>query len=223
MPPSTVELSPDSSIRVVKLGGSLLMLPDLAQRFEAWCSAENAKRQMHTLLMVGGGKIIDTVRELASVHTIEDTVIHHECIRLLSHTARLVQILFADFQLLSSTNELQQFLNLKVLGTTAIVDVAGVYSLIDEHAALPETWATTTDALAAGLAVAIQAEQLCLLKSAEPPHAVDKSLASADDHAKWFTQLAGAGYVDPAFPAIAAKVKSTRFVNFRSTAGTLPR
>lgn len=210
------QLRPALPTRVVKLGGSLVILPDLVQRLESWQAAENAKRQMNTLLVVGGGKLVDTVRELASVHTFDDVAIHYECIRLLSHTARMVQLLLSGVELLQSTTELQQFLQAKLLGKTTIVDVAGIYSFIEQHAAIPESWATTSDALAAGLAVAIQAEELCLLKSAEPPCHPDGNLAMAERQSEWHTKLAAAGYVDLVFPEIAASLPPTRFVNLRS-------
>ena len=55
-----VSAKPQHNIRVVKIGGSLLDLPDLSTRLSSWL---NRQAPMPTVWIVGGGMAVDALRE----------------------------------------------------------------------------------------------------------------------------------------------------------------
>ncbi len=76
---------------------------------------------------------------------------------------------------------------------------------------LPHHWDVTTDAIAARLAVRLEARELVLLKSATLPKGTDRRAA------------ARLGLVDPAFPAVSAPLRRVTYLNLRDpTARPVP-
>lgn len=181
--------------RVLKLGGSLLLLPDWPERLTAWLQANPAPMN---LLLVGGGQIVNAVRELDAQHNFPITFVHWLCIDLLSATARIAGQLLPAFPLLTTPAELQQVVRLERLNEshdradsssatpghclTYIVDVSCFYGVPTVPSAqptdaddvptvpcpLPENWDTTSDSLAAWLASLVGATELVLFKSTAP-------------------------------------------------------
>ncbi len=182
--------------RVLKLGGSLLLLPNWPERLTAWIESHPATLN---LLLVGGGQIVDAVRELDRQHNLPAPFSHWLCIDLLSATARIASQLLPTFPLITAADELQRivrdrFSSETVAGdrgsrpslrasATYIVDVRCFYQppavgetggakhseSIATDCPLPESWETTSDSLAAWLANVVQAEELVLFKSITPP------------------------------------------------------
>jgi aspartokinase-like uncharacterized kinase len=74
---------------------------------------------------------------------------------------------------------------------------------------LPESWDVTSDSIAARLAICTGADELVLLKSADPP--------SRD-----LQELADAGYVDKFLPKLADELPPWRMVNLRNNHPSLP-
>src|SRR5258708_3938425 len=91
--------------RVVKLGGSLLDLPDLAPRLRQWLAA---RPQRNNVIVVGGGRLADTIREYDKLHALGETVSHWLCIRAMSANAELVAALLPEASLVYSVAELRQ-------------------------------------------------------------------------------------------------------------------
>ena len=50
---------PEHPARVVKLGGSLLTLPDLSYRLREWIAVQTPKTN---IIIVGGGRVVDEVQ-----------------------------------------------------------------------------------------------------------------------------------------------------------------
>ncbi len=203
-----------SGIRVAKLGGSLLSLPDFPDRIQSRLAAANRRVPLATLMVVGGGELIDAVRSLDRLHSYDASLVHHECIQLLSSTGRLVHSLLPQFGYIASAEDLSSFnLNAaRMFNGFAIVDVAMAMPRIATKVALPEDWTTTTDSISAALAIAVDAEELLIFKSADP---VTKR---ADDLPimPWLEALACDGFVDGALPALASRLPPLRFENLRS-------
>ncbi len=193
--------------RVIKLGGSLLDCRELVPRLRAWLAAQTP---MTNLMLVGGGRLADAIREAFALQPLSEEAAHWLCIRLLGVTAELAANLLPEARLLKHLNELDTPQGASPL---AILD-PGQY-LREEAVLLPQaewreldplphSWDVTSDSIAARLAKVARAAELVLLKSRLPA-------ASAT-----LTEAVEAGYVDRFFPHAAAGLKRIRCVNLRS-------
>ena len=191
-------------VSVAKLGGSLLDLPRLAERIRNWRATQPER---HIVMMVGGGRIVDVVRDLYRELPWTEEQAHWQCVRLLTITTEIVSSWLPEWPLTDSFDRLKQ--DIASPGTTffqvePFLRSPPAAAQVDP---LPATWAVTTDSIAGSLAIAIGADQLTLLKSRLPPSSV------ASD----FAQLAAIGYVDPHFTQISARLPRCVAVDFRST------
>ncbi len=190
------------SIRVVKLGGSLLLRSDWPQRLRNWLVRQSAAS---TLIVVGGGELIESIRELDRAHAFSQHFTHWICIDMLTHTAQIAAQLLPEFPQLAAPEELQAWIarDSRSIGTSvAVVKVAAFYSRQCYDQRLPEDWTTTTDSLAALLADQIEAAELVLLKST--------GFSSESSNA---AELSHLGIIDAAFPKIVPRKLHLRLVN----------
>jgi hypothetical protein len=170
----------------------------LVPRFRAWLATEPP---MPSVMLVGGGKLADAIRDASAIHALGEEAAHWLCIRLLGITAELVAKILPEVVLLRDLDEL-----LAKGNTTPFVVFDPERCLRQEAilverfcagaiAPLPHSWDVTSDSIA---------DELVLLKSSLP------------DHAATLEQAADAGYVDRYFPAAAATLPQVRCVNLRS-------
>jgi aspartokinase-like uncharacterized kinase len=188
-------------IRVLKLGGSLLELPDLAWRLTSWLERQPPAAQ---LLVPGGGKLVDSLAQLDQIHGIGQEASHWLCIRAMSIHAELLSHLLPRAIL---CRYLVQAFALAAEGRLVIVDPWHFTREDDARlpgAQLPATWEVSSDSIAARLARATQAAELVLFKSRLP-----------DDAWTTVELAAEAGYVDPWFPRAAARLPVVRCVNLQ--------
>jgi aspartokinase-like uncharacterized kinase len=175
---------------VVKVGGSLFDLPDLAGRLRRWLAAQSAGDR---LLVPGGGPTADVVRLLDDRHGLGEEAAHWLALRALALNAHFLAALLSA----PVVEEPGPGVGLAVLDAHA-------FARADEGRAgcLPHTWAATSDSVAARVAEVAGAE-LVLLKSV--------TLSGVP----W--QEAGRrGWVDPLFAAIVRRGGlSVRAVNLR--------
>ncbi len=106
-----------SPVRVLKLGGSLLLIPDWPQRLQSWLAAHPAPLD---LLLVGGGEIVESVRRLDTQHDFSASFSHWLCIDLLSATARIAAQLLPEFPLIATSEELWQVVREQRRGESTI-------------------------------------------------------------------------------------------------------
>jgi aspartokinase-like uncharacterized kinase len=167
---------------IVKVGGSLFDLPDLGPRLRDWLD-RNAPRE--TILVPGGGRFADIVRELDRTHGLDDEAAHRLALRAMSINADVLTSLLSDSCVIDGPDlaELVWEQNRR-----PILD-ALPFCESDEPDALPHTWDVTSDSIAARLAIVAGATELVLLKSAPPP---------AGDVAEW----AACGFVDAWLPRV---------------------
>lgn len=192
-----------NNLRVVKLGGSLLTLPDLTYRIRKWIKLDP---QHINLWVIGGGNLVEVVREFDRVHPMAPEFIHWFCVDLLAKTSELVLNLLPEFSLVDSQSTLER-LSQDAQRTPGdfIVPPQLFYDRHISDCSLPQNWQTTTDSIAALLAKKVGAYNLTLLKSCEPP-------TSQSDIGLW----AQMGYVDEHFADIAAEIPHIRSVNLRA-------
>lgn len=184
-------------IRVVKFGGSLLDLPGAGGSLASWLAKQPAARNV---VVAGGGKLADVVRDAFDRHDLPEVACHWMCVDLLSVTARLLAELMPGTPVESAWDWLAGS-----EATTIILDVAPF--LHAGEAELPgrpleHTWRVTSDSIAARLAEVLSADELVLLKSRPP---MSGSLR----------ELAERGFVDECFPVAASSIGRIRLVNFR--------
>ena len=74
-------------LRVVKLGGSLLDLPDLPGRVERWLGRQPPASNV---IVVGGGPLVNAIRASDRIHKLDEVAAHWLCIRVMSVTAQRV-------------------------------------------------------------------------------------------------------------------------------------
>jgi aspartokinase-like uncharacterized kinase len=198
MPTSEFETSSSANV-VVKVGGSLLDLPDLGFRLQGWLEELATPK---VLLVPGGGPIADAVRLLQRFHQFDEEAAHWLAVRAMSLCSRvLATVLGQEVTVVQSLEACQQTWR---QGTVPIIDV---YDLLarDEDGPdhLPHSWSVTSDSVAARIALLSKARTLILLKSVTIPHPIEWSVAARQ------------GFVDDYFPKLADKGLSVRAVNLR--------
>jgi hypothetical protein len=173
---------------VIKLGGSLLRLPDWPRRARSLLDAVGGG----PTIVVGGGAVVDGLRAIdaaaADRSAALDAVVHRLAIEAMGITARLVAHALG-LPLVETVPA--------VAGRQAVVlDVPAWLSHDDRLAALPAGWHVTSDSIAAVVAAAC-GRGLLLAKSVPPPPCPDPVLAS----------LSAAGWVDGFFPTAARHLR----------------
>jgi aspartokinase-like uncharacterized kinase len=176
---------------VVKVGGSLYDLPDLSPRLRRWLDA-NAPRE--TILVPGGGRFADVVRDLDRVHQLGEEAAHWMALRASTINAAFLAALLPGACVIDGPDLAE------LVWEQDRRPVLDAFAFCESDEAdpdrLPHTWAVTSDSVAARLAVVAGAGELVLLKSAPPP---------PGDLAAW----ADVGYVDAWLPRALANGRPT--------------
>jgi aspartokinase-like uncharacterized kinase len=187
------------SCRVVKLGGSLLDLPDLEFRLREWLARQTPA---DTLLVVGGGALVDAIRASHGRHNLPEKTAHWLSIRAMGIQAEMMVALLPEAVWLRSAMMFRE--QSSATGLTGL----DPWRFLREDdprlgsCPLPETWDVTSDSIAARAAEIAGAAELVLLKSALPMAAT-------------IAELAQSGYVDRYFPHAARALARLRLVNLR--------
>ena len=156
------------------------------------------------MLVVGGGQIVDTIRDLDILHGLGQEVAHSLAIRAMDLTAHLTASIVPGLTVVDSMESLQQAWDLQ---ETPIFAPRCFLEMDDETSSdpLPHHWNVTSDSIAARLAVRLGVEELILLKS------IDATVGIEDR-----TQAAARGLVDNAFPDVSRPLSRVSFLNLRS-------
>jgi aspartokinase-like uncharacterized kinase len=180
--------------RVIKVGGSLLVSPNLPCSLSGWLANQDAAEN---LVLVGGGELVDAIRKLDRIRPGDPVDTHWLCVELMETTRRL----FADWFNWRSLTSREELLKQMKAGFPSdhptIVAVRAFYDR-DTEIQVPLNWQTTSDTIAAMLAVTVNAEELVLLKSCE----IDRS--------RDLSALCEAGIIDSGMSTLADKIPSIR-------------
>lgn len=217
---SRVEAAADQeSPLVVKLGGSLLDLPDLAQRLQHCLQTLQAST---VVLVVGGGATADRVRSWQQQFSLTDSAAHDLAIHAMHLNAQCIHQLLPESKWLDSTRT--QLWSRPNAGQARDENSAGQLYLANVPALLTEfeprfgpldrSWDATSDSIAAYLADGLQIHRLLLLKSADAGEdsAIVDEAASQD---KCVQQMQSQGLVDVAFQTYAARLSELLWCNLR--------
>jgi aspartokinase-like uncharacterized kinase len=190
---------------VVKVGGSLYDLPDLADRLRQWL-ARQATRQV--LLFPGGGALADVVRDLDRRHRLGEEHSHWLALRALTVNAHFLSAILETAAVVTD------------LSVCSELWEQGKYAVADPHALavadegqpgqLPHSWDVTSDSLAVRAALLLGAGELVLLKSLPLPEGVG------------WVEASGRGIVDRFFNRIVGPdpwAVRVRLVDFRAQSG----
>jgi aspartokinase-like uncharacterized kinase len=195
-------------LRVIKLGGSLLDEPAVADRFRRWLAVQPPAAN---IVVVGGGAIVDAIRRLDGIHSLSPEASHWLAIRAMSVTAALAARLLDDSTVVSSLEQVRPSIS-------AGLQILDVEQLMRDDALtadpLPASWEVTSDSIAARVATTIGACELLLLKSAPPPasttlEALARS-ARVDAHFPRAARGLAIRYVDLRHPEFSAIADGTR-------------
>ena len=185
---------------VYKLGGSLLDLPDSAGRLRSVLAQRPAT---DPLLIVGGGAAADLVRQWDQRHQLGEERSHWLALQAMQFNAELLRALLPEAELAATREDVAAVL---ARGNLPLLNAHTLLRQVDcEPDALPHTWDSTSDSVAAWVARRWQAVELVLLKSCDLPQGL-----SVHDAAQ-------AHLVDAAFPNQAAGLPRVSWCNLRTT------
>lgn len=212
-------------IRIIKIGGSLLLRPDLIGDFQAWYR-RNTQEACLTLLIVGGGEMINAVRGWDALRPGDPASVHWRCVEMLRFSFESIRDAFEAHRVgdrLSGDrleaiatethwrdfveNSLPGWFQSEALANEVILlNVPAFYAPAissDSVLRLPENWQTTTDAIALWLAHQVwvkMRDAVDIQRGEKAPFSVEctllKSCVPPDD---WTLEsLVEAEIIDPA-------------------------
>jgi len=194
-------IAPDA---VVKVGGSLLDWPGLAAGLAGYLGARRGDR---LVLVVGGGRFADALRDLDARQGLGEARSHALALRVLDVTARALAAIAPGLVVV------EEVADLPPAWASGRVPILAPRRFLDADdrspGPLPHTWATTTDAIAARLAARLGARELALLKAAPLPEGTD------------LIEAARLGLVDPETPAAAAGLAVVTYRDLRDPSGAV--
>lgn len=184
---------------VIKIGGSLLDLPDLVLRLRTWL---NNYENTPAWIICGGGEQAENIRA------------RQPWMEWCDEEAHDLAVLAMD----ANTYEMSEMLGLTVaelVSTTppkqcekfTLIAVAPFLNSFEPHCdgpALPHNWSATSDSIAARIAHIFAIPTVVLLKSAEPANGN-------------LGQLQEIGYIDAAFTSMLRADTDVEFANLRAT------
>ena len=173
-----------ASLLVLKLGGSLLESGRLTAVLEIV-----AKRKRPVIVVPGGGKFADQVREAQAANGFDDASAHRLALFAMHQMANVIASRSRHFAPAATKEEIG------MAGVNGLVPVWLPSTMAGADPAIPKSWDMTSDSLAAWLAGEIGAKDVALVKSC----AVDPA-ATLDD----FT---ASGIVDPLFRDYVEKLR----------------
>lgn len=186
-------------VRVIKVGGSLFDYAGFLPAWKRWLAEQPPAAHV---LIAGGGKLADAIREADTVWGLGDETAHWLCIDTLAVSARLLAAILKECRLESSWQRLRQQLDERQVDVPLVFCPVEFLQQVEQRLApqpLPHGWSVTSDSIAARIAGILDADELVMLKSADPPEYAPPRPP----------------YVDEYFAQAARGLNGVRFVNLR--------
>jgi 5-(aminomethyl)-3-furanmethanol phosphate kinase len=194
---------------VVKVGGSLFNWPELPRRMAAFLQTLEADDSNERIILIaGGGPSVDVIRVLDELHGLGDETAHRLALLAMDLSAHILAALLPQAVAVRDLDGLRSVCS---AGSIPILHPSLVWDEIESsgHDVLPMSWDTTSDSIAARIAVHLAADRLILLKSAPLPVGTVRH------------EAARLGLVDPIFPAAAKALVVVEYVNLRDDVAVL--
>jgi aspartokinase-like uncharacterized kinase len=193
-------VSASRSLIVYKIGGSLFDLPELPNVIRHVLAQ---RPESSPLLVAGGGRAADLVREWDSVHELGADSAHALALEAMDLGASLLAHFLPEARLVRSEQQVRMAAGdhaVSILCSGCFIKAAEA----EGHPALEHSWRVTSDSIAAWAAHILGATELVLVKSRDVSCEMTPSAA------------AQAGLVDEHFPTIAEGVPTISWVNGRN-------
>lgn len=151
---------------IVKVGGSLLTLPDLAMRLRKMFATLDSDQ---IFLIAGGGEATDVVRTWDLTHRLDEEAAHWLAIDSMSLTASLLAKLLPDAALVVDRRSTEN--NAPMGGGAILVPRLILDELHDgTRKPLPVGWDCTSDSIAGWIATQWKVDSIVLAKSVDAPN-----------------------------------------------------
>ena len=191
------------SVAILKLGGSLLDLPDLCVRLQAVFANFDGDRP---LLICGGGEAADLVRRWHDCFELDEERSHWLALEAIRLNQRLLLDLLPELELVANREAAELVWQNDRIPLLDLVEFMRTEeALLTVFERLPHTWEVTSDSLAGWVAVRWSAERLILLKSVDLP--------DAQTHDP--EQLVKVGLIDSFFPRLMNSIPTIAWINLR--------
>jgi aspartokinase-like uncharacterized kinase len=193
-------------VRVVKVGGSLFGFAGFVPAWRGWLAEQPPAVNV---LIAGGGKLADVIREADAAWGLGEEASHWLCVDVMGLSARLLAAVLPEARWEDRWEGLLRLLADGEGGQAIIFSPVQFLRQIEASLPprpLPHNWSVTSDSIAARIAQVLSATELVLLKSADPPDQAKDRPPYVDDH----------------FAAAAKGLLRVRFVNLRRYATARP-
>ena len=157
---------------VIRLGGSLLTLPDLASRLRCFLSEFSGQQ---IVLVVGGGAAADLIRRLHGQSWINDSAAHWQAIQAMTDNAAMLGRMMPEILVSSDVVGMQTAWHRQCIPALNAVRFLHRYEKPDLHQTLtrqalmplPHSCTVTSDSIALWTARVLQCRSVWLLKSCD--------------------------------------------------------
>ncbi|MDR2204331.1 MAG: hypothetical protein LBE76_08605 [Nitrososphaerota archaeon] len=145
------------TLNVIKIGGSLTQKPEA---LKILCQKLDQLASKHQIIVIpGGGKFADCVRETDKHFSLTNTTTHHMAILGMNQYGLLLANLIPNSQ---TTDNIKEAKNTK---EKIVIFLPSKF--MNSNKKLPETWEITSDTIAAYIAKKLQANKLVLIKDVD--------------------------------------------------------
>lgn len=202
--PSVTESEQPRPAVVVKIGGSLLTLPDLVPRVQRLLAA---LPEHDPLIVIGGGPAADLVRNWEPQFSLGTEAAHWLALEAVGLNESLLLTVWPALRLARS--QTQWTLARKEGRPALLCSLCFMKWIAQQFPQVPRDWTVTTDSIAGLASIHWRAQKLLLLKSCPLP--ATASLA----------ELSQQEFVDGYFPQLANELPQTRWINLREPASAM--